>query len=49
MNPYTNKGNIRMFSKDVDSMELVWHQDKEDREIEVLEGKGWKRLKLSIT
>jgi quercetin dioxygenase-like cupin family protein len=42
MNPYTNKGNIRMFSKDVDSMELVWHQDKEDREIEVLEGKGWK-------
>ena len=31
-----------MFSKDVDSMELVWHQDKEDREIEVLEGKGWK-------
>tara|TARA_B100000902_G_scaffold52557_1_gene59295 strand:- start:456 stop:701 length:246 start_codon:yes stop_codon:yes gene_type:complete len=42
MNPYTNKGNIRMFSKDVDPMELVWHQDKEDREIEVLEGKGWK-------
>ena len=31
-----------MFSKDVDPMELVWHQDKEDREIEVLEGKGWK-------
>ena len=22
-------------------MELVWHQDAEDREIEVLEGKGW--------
>ena len=22
-------------------MELVWHQDKEDREIEVLEGEGW--------
>ena len=22
-------------------MELVWHQDAEDREVEVLEGKGW--------
>jgi len=22
-------------------MELVWHQDKEDRHIEVLDGKGW--------
>ena len=42
MNPYVNKGNIRTFSKDVDPMELVWHQDAEDREIEVLEGKGWK-------
>ena len=42
MNPYINKDNIRTFSKNVDPMELVWHQDKEDREIEVLEGKGWK-------
>ena len=42
MNPYVNKNNIRTFSKNVDPMELVWHQDKEDREIEVLEGKGWK-------
>ena len=41
MNPYVNKGNIRTFSKDVDPMELVWHQDAEDREIEILEGKGW--------
>ena len=41
MTPYKNKGNIRTFSKDVDPMELVWHQDAEDREIEVLEGKGW--------
>ena len=41
MNPYKNKGNIRTFSKDGDPMELVWHQDAEDREIEVLEGKGW--------
>ena len=22
-------------------MELIWHQDKEDRHIEILEGKGW--------
>ena len=42
MNPYINKDNIRTFSKDVDPMELVWHQDAEDREIEILEGKGWK-------
>jgi hypothetical protein len=41
MNPYENKGNIRLFSKDVDPMDLVWHQDKEDRDIEVLEGEGW--------
>jgi quercetin dioxygenase-like cupin family protein len=41
MNPYKNKGNIRTFSKDVDKLELVWHQDAEDRDIEILEGKGW--------
>jgi len=41
MNPYKNKGNIRTFSKDVDPMELVFHQDKEDRQIEVLDGEGW--------
>jgi quercetin dioxygenase-like cupin family protein len=41
MQPYVNKGNIRTFSKDVNKLELVWHQDAEDREIEVLEGKGW--------
>ena len=42
MNPYVNKDNIRTFSKNVDPMELVWHQDAEDREIEILEGKRWK-------
>ena len=41
MNPYSNKGNIRTFSKDVDKLELVWHQDAEDRDIEILEGEGW--------
>ena len=41
INPYLDKGNIRTFSKDVDPMELVWHQDDEDRTIEILEGEGW--------
>ena len=42
MNPYTDKDNIRKFSSNVDELDLVWHQDKEDRLVEVLEGKGWK-------
>ena len=42
MKPYSHNNNIREFSKDVNEMDLVWHQDKEDRKIEVLEGKGWK-------
>jgi len=41
MNPYTDTSNIRTFSKDVDETELIWHTDKEDRTIEVLEGEGW--------
>ena len=41
MNTYVDTSNIRTFSKDVDEMELIWHTDKEDRNIEVLEGKGW--------
>jgi len=41
INPYLDKGNIRTFSKDVNPMELVWHQDDEDRKIEILEGEGW--------
>ena len=42
MNPYTDKDNIREFSSNVDELDLVWHQDKEDRLVEVLEGEGWK-------
>ena len=42
MNPYTDKDNIREFSSNVDKLDLVWHQDKEDRLVEVLEGEGWK-------
>ncbi len=46
-NPYNevSKGNntyIREFSRDTDSSELIWHRDKEDREVTILEGKGWK-------
>jgi quercetin dioxygenase-like cupin family protein len=46
INPYTNTpitqtSVIREFSSEVDPMELVWHQDEEDRTIEILEGNGW--------
>ena len=39
--PYIDQDNIRTFSKNVDPMDLIWHMDDEDRNIEVLEGKGW--------
>ena len=42
MKPYLDNSNIRTFSKDVDPMELIWHMDDEDRNIEILEGKDWK-------
>jgi quercetin dioxygenase-like cupin family protein len=46
VNPYTNTpitptSVIREFSSEVDPMELVWHQDPQDRTIEILEGEGW--------
>jgi len=46
MKPYNNipissTSVIREFSSEVDPMELVWHQDEEDRTIEILEGEGW--------
>jgi quercetin dioxygenase-like cupin family protein len=33
---------IRTFSEDVSEDELIWHRDKNDREITVIEGSGWK-------
>ena len=42
MQPYKDSSNIRVFSKDVKPLELVWHKDNEDRNIEILEGKDWK-------
>jgi hypothetical protein len=46
MNPYTDDViedyKIRTFDPDATSAhEYVWHRDYNDREIEVLEGKGW--------
>ena len=41
MQPYKDSSNIRSFSKNVKKLELVWHKDDEDRDIEILEGKGW--------
>lgn len=32
---------VRTFSKDVAGLELVWHRDKEDREVKVIKGAGW--------
>ena len=31
----------RVFSKDVDSEELIWHRDKKNRIVEILEGDNW--------
>ena len=47
MNPYkdistTSNKTVRVFTQDVDSHELVWHRDREDRIVRVLEGSGWK-------
>ena len=33
---------IRTFSENVDEMDLIWHTDRENRIIEVLEGNNWK-------
>jgi hypothetical protein len=45
--PYTQKtasdnSFIRYFSKDVETIELIWHRDKKDRRVKILEGTGWK-------
>jgi hypothetical protein len=46
--PYIDVGDrstgewIRKFDYTLDNDELVWHRDLKTREIEVLEGDGWK-------
>ena len=45
MNPYQEIQQcgitIRTFKKDLQNSELVWHRDKEDREVRVVKGNGW--------
>jgi len=45
MTPYTEKKEqdliIRRFSHDIDPTELLWHRDLKNREIKVMEGRGW--------
>lgn len=42
VNPYKDNGDERFFSCNLDSNELVWHRDRNDRIVTVIEGKGWK-------
>ena len=46
MKPYEQviEGNIirRTFSEDVESEELVWHRDRKDRMVKVIQSDGWK-------
>ena len=42
MNPYKDKKNVRTFSKDVSEELLHWHTDNENRDITIIEGKGWR-------
>ena len=39
--PYQDDGSVRTFDSSVSSSELVWHRDREDRIVKVLEGKDW--------
>lgn len=34
-------GLIRTFSGETNEEELIWHRDKEDREVSVLQSDGW--------
>ena len=40
---YAFDGNrfMRYFSEGVESDEMVWHRDENDREVEVIKGHGW--------
>lgn len=45
MNPYQEEVNdsiiTRVFKENVGSDELVWHRDRNDRIVEILESDGW--------
>jgi hypothetical protein len=40
-NPYSDDGDKRVFSKDVDPEELKWHRDEEDRTVVPLNQNDW--------
>jgi len=47
VNPYKDKPLSenkfrRTFKSSIDDEELVWHRDRRDRQVTVLEGEGWK-------
>ena len=42
METKTSSHILREFDGDVDEQELVWHRDRNDREVTVVEGTGWK-------
>ena len=46
MNPYTedtqNGYIIREFDSNISNEELVWHRDKNNRVVEIIEGSGWR-------
>ena len=39
--PYWEDADIREFDPLRSDDEFVWHRDREDREIEILDGEGW--------
>ena len=45
MNPYSERRKdnliVRTFSQDIDEEELVWHRDREDRQVTILEETDW--------
>ena len=45
VNPYQEEVNdsiiTRVFKENVESDELVWHRDRNDRTVEILESDGW--------
>lgn len=46
MNPYTEDTEdgyiIREFDSNISNEELVWHRDKKNRVVEIIEGSGWR-------
>ena len=39
--PYIEEGEVRTFTQNISEEELVWHKDREDRIVEVLESTDW--------